>query len=162
MKKWCIKYFRSQRRAIWCSAPTRNLQNIKDRYSEQLTIESQWLGTTNLKKNYVYARCFVECYRAHYVIEVLILLSWQWRFYAYAYTIYIITQFMYNEALYTYINVSTYMHPLWNVLHLLSSRSGNGPDFLKCVNVSCEKMLAYSLCILRLKKQEKCTNESQV
>jgi hypothetical protein len=55
---------------------------------------------------------------------------------------------MHNGALYTY------MHPRRNVLHLLCSWSGKGPDFLKYVNGSCEQMLAYALCMLRLKKQE--------
>jgi hypothetical protein len=59
---------------------------------------------------------------------------------------------MYNGALYTYINVGTYMHQSWNALHLLCSWSGNGPDFLKYLNGSSEQMLAYALYMLRLKK----------
>jgi hypothetical protein len=47
-------------------------------------------------------------------------------FYAYAYTIYIRTQYVYNTALHTYINVCTYMHPHWKRLHPLCSWSGYG------------------------------------
>ena len=106
---------------------------------------------------YVYVRCFVQCYRAHCVMEMLILLSWQKRFYVYAYTIYIyiITRCMYNGALYAYINVCTYMQPRWNALHLLCSWPGNGPDFLNYVNCPREQMLAYALQKLRLKKPRK-------
>ena len=44
-------------------------------------------------------------------------------FYAYAYTIYI-----YNRALYTYINVRTYVHTHWKPLHPLCSWSGYWPE----------------------------------
>jgi hypothetical protein len=37
------------------------------------------------------------------------------------------TQHMYNRALYTYINIRTYMHPHWKPLHPLCSRSGHRP-----------------------------------
>jgi hypothetical protein len=45
-------------------------------------------------------------------------------FYAYAYIIY--TQYMYNKALNTYVNLGTYMHPHWKLLHPLCSWSGYG------------------------------------
>jgi hypothetical protein len=71
---------------------------------------------------HVYARCFVQCNTTHYVF---ILSPDKGPFYAYTYIIYI--QYMYNRALYTYINVSTYTHPHWKPLHPLCSLSGYGP-----------------------------------
>jgi hypothetical protein len=38
------------------------------------------VGNNSFSKAYVYARCFVYCYWAHYVIKVLISWSWQRRF----------------------------------------------------------------------------------
>jgi len=38
------------------------------------------------------------------------------------------TVYMYNRALYVYINASTYMHPHWKPLHPLCSWSGYGPE----------------------------------
>jgi len=33
------------------------------------------VGNNSFFKKYVYARCFVQCYRAHYVTKVLVLWS---------------------------------------------------------------------------------------
>lgn len=38
------------------------------------------VGNNSFSKAYVYARCFVQCYMAHYVIKLLISWSWQRRF----------------------------------------------------------------------------------
>jgi len=50
IKNCHIKHIRSQRRAIWCTAPTKNLHNIEDRYSEELDVESPWLETIHFQK----------------------------------------------------------------------------------------------------------------
>ena len=72
--------------------------------------EQPWLETTHFKKCIVYASCFVQCYRARYVIKVLILWSWQrpsWNLRVRN----TYTQCMYNRALYTHVNVCTFIHP---------------------------------------------------
>jgi hypothetical protein len=38
------------------------------------------VGNNSLSKMYIYARCFVQCYKAHCGAKVLILWSWQRRF----------------------------------------------------------------------------------
>ena len=74
-----------------------------------------------------YARCFVQCYRVHYVTRPLIVRSWQGRFLPLCiHNIY--TLYMYSRALCTYINVSTHVHPEQKPLHPLCSWSGYGPD----------------------------------
>ena len=71
----------------------------------------------------MYARGFVQCYRAHYVIEVLILWSWQMLFLCLCiHNVY--TDYIYEHtALY-----STYTLPHCKPLHQLCSWSGYGPE----------------------------------
>jgi len=73
----------------------------------------------------VHARCFMQRYRAHCIIRVLILWSWQRLFLCLCirYIIY------HNSSLHTYIKLCTYMHPNFNVLHPVCSWSGYGLDF---------------------------------
>ena len=90
-------------------APTRNLQNIKDKHADYSTkkcdnvphprgasVEPPWFETPNLegKKNYLYARFFVEYYRPHCVIKVLILWPDKGAFRIYLYAIWVYPQYM--------------------------------------------------------------------
>ena len=63
-----------------------------------------------------YTRCFVQCYRAHYAIKVLLLWSWQRRLLPLCirniYTIY-----MHNRASRTCRKVSAHAHPQRKPLH---------------------------------------------
>ena len=64
----------------------------------------------------VYSIGFVQSFRAHYVIEVLILWPRQRCFLRFCiYSIY--TCYIYDRALYTYINFCVYIHPLRKPLH---------------------------------------------
>ena len=64
-------------------------------------------GDKSFSKKYIYARCFVQCYTAHYVITVLILWSWQRRSIRLCiHNIY--TQYMYNRELHTHVSVCTH------------------------------------------------------
>jgi hypothetical protein len=54
---------------------------------------------------YIYAGLIVQCYRLYCVPKVLILSSWQRRFFTVIHTLCIYVQYVYNRALYTYINV---------------------------------------------------------
>jgi hypothetical protein len=78
--------------------------------------------TSSFSKMYVYARCVVQCHRAHYTIKGMDVWSWQGHFLhlgihnTHTHTH---TQHMYNRALHTYINIWTYMHPHWQLLHPL-------------------------------------------
>jgi hypothetical protein len=56
---------------------------------------------------YTYPRRFVQCYRTHYVITVLILWSWQ-RCCLSSCIHNIYTEYMHNTALHTYINMYVY------------------------------------------------------
>jgi hypothetical protein len=80
-------------------------------------------------------------YRVHCVIQFLILQFVRGRFYAYAYVIYI--YYVYNRALCVCINVCTYMHLHWKLLHPLCSWSGYRPvvntgtwGFILCAHCS--------------------------
>ena len=90
---------REGRGASWWNAPTtnvgsptRDLQNIKDKHADQpakkpcdtlsqprvASVEPPWLETTHFQKCvYVYARCFVRCYRVLWVINALTVRRWQ-------------------------------------------------------------------------------------
>jgi len=73
----------------------------------------------------VHARCFMQRCRAHWIINALVLWSWQRPFLRLC--IHCITY--YNSSLHTYIKLCTYMHQQFNVLHPLCLRSGYGFDF---------------------------------
>jgi hypothetical protein len=86
---------------------------LKDmRHSTTSTCCPCWttvVGNNSFSKMYEYARCFVQCSRVHCVVNVLILQSWQRSFLCLCiHNIY--TPYMTNRALYTYINVCTYIH----------------------------------------------------
>jgi hypothetical protein len=61
------------------------------------------------------------CYRAHYVISVLIMWCWQWYFQR------LCMHYVYNKALYTYINAWKYLHSHCKPLLPLCSWSGYWP-----------------------------------
>jgi hypothetical protein len=75
------------------TALTKNLQNIQDEQADQPTKKCAtphrvhvllcWtsvVGSNSFFKMYVYGKCFVHCYRAHYGSKVLNLWSWWRRF----------------------------------------------------------------------------------
>ena len=83
----------------------------------------------NSPKMCAYEKYFEQCYRAHYVIKMLNVWSWQWRYlrlFVRKTHTQIYTQYMYNSVLYTYINICTYTHQRWKKLHALCSWSDYG------------------------------------
>jgi hypothetical protein len=108
----------------------RNLQNFwrrpccsaRQKHAQHLAASTCCLYLKNsFSEMYVCARCFVQCYRAHYVVTVLILWSGQRRF------LHICVRAVYVKAIYRRINVCTYPQEHWKPLHPLCSWSCYGP-----------------------------------